>query len=1012
MSVQTSKTVGTARTENTTSSCLNEDYQEDEENISSARTKESYKVRFFDGKAPGTADDGKVNKGPNQQNQNWGRTGLLLIEGGTIILRVLFDEKVKQMANGNLSAYLKIPANYQTLFDLYHGKVISPLQWDVLYPTSNANGVNSLELDIIMLHILVIHTCQFKGDVLMDIQKLEKRRDIMYDFAKDAKITDAKFETEYEAVGAVLAKLTVTRELGRDVENRIKNMVKNLKIITMSKEEIITYLGILKRWYLCDIDIRKAVKELKPLLKNGQGETKKAKDILAKLKMLAEDNSNKLHDMKDIKEELEKLASDLEGITKKKTKLKTVLNILSVLTPRFSQPFNIESIGLSIPSLDRWNENGVQFVLSFYCQGQLHVYTKSTKFVVEAKLKILLGDERFPEGEIAAIKALDSSKLREQLITDLHLAGIATLVFKDRSFLIVPIETTEQGYRKLMETVKVPVWKKTVSNVFQSEQVKSHLHKGGCLCISGGGDPTVMLDIRCRGSDIALSSLAGEVMTSRPSPYKWKEGPRTFVVKKYFLGKNNDSSVKGLFSTGPQCVIVDITVKKGTKVDHVMEDKFSAQLNDKNLNLKTLLAKEGVTSVTCDQGKSSITIAFSNIAAVKEFHEQFRYEDIRTFVNKLFEEAKIQKLFGNASFNIYVDVIFSIPEVECKGLPEPAAPTAPMLFNVTDITTTSVTLTWEEPLTNGGVDITGYPIERYDLGEKKWMKVGVADPNDRMYQVTNLLTSHEYYFRITAENLAGTSPKVESPESVLLSRNKVVKQPEIVTSRTEEKSKLTPRSIPKPKLSTQFSNDSKLNKADNATDNSNKQHRQETEPKERKIEENPIEQNEETTTLAEKKEKLNIDNGFNESKPVNETKDKKEIKNDIRKRDTSLKRPDTKKREPSLKRESKVNHDSAYKQGTLTRDGSLKRSKKDGGFHSKGEKKASEQDLAVNHYTTERKGVRGVSSEKSNNADKRYTRDRIITASSDGQKRKEKNRGKKSKRSSRPFWKKRTAWTN
>lgn len=101
-----------------------------------------------------------------------------------------------------------------------------------------------------------------------------------------------------------------------------------------------------------------------------------------------------------------------------------------------------------------------------------------------------------------------------------------------------------------------------------------------------------------------------------------------------------------------------------------------------------------------------------------------------------------------------------------------AAPTAPMLFNVTDITTTSVTLTWEEPLTNGGVDITGYPIERYDLGEKKWMKVGVADPNDRMYQVTNLLTSHEYYFRITAENLAGTSPKVESPESVLLSRNK------------------------------------------------------------------------------------------------------------------------------------------------------------------------------------------------------------------------------------------------
>ena len=260
MSERKLETAGTARTDKTIST-----YITDETN--SARTKDSYKVRFFDGKAPGTADDGRVNKEPHPHNQNWGRTGLLLMEGGTIILRLLFDEKVKQTTNGNLAAYLKMPANYQILFDLYQGKVLSPLQWDVIYPSSAAQLVTSLDFDIIILYILVLHTCQYKGDQLIELQMIEKRRDSLYEFSKDAKITDAKFDTEYEAIGAVLTKLIVTRELGREVESRIKNMVKNLKTIMMTKEEIVIYLDVLKRWYLSDIDMRKGLKELKPLLK-------------------------------------------------------------------------------------------------------------------------------------------------------------------------------------------------------------------------------------------------------------------------------------------------------------------------------------------------------------------------------------------------------------------------------------------------------------------------------------------------------------------------------------------------------------------------------------------------------------------------------------------------------------------------------------------------------------------------------------------------------------------------
>ena len=95
------------------------------------------------------------------------------------------------------------------------------------------------------------------------------------------------------------------------------------------------------------------------------------------------------------------------------------------------------------------------------------------------------------------------------MITDLHLSGVGTLLFKKISFAVAPIEASDQGYRKLLERVKIPFWKTTVTNILQNEQLKSHLSKGECLCISMGGDPTVIVEIRCRGSDIALSSPTG-----------------------------------------------------------------------------------------------------------------------------------------------------------------------------------------------------------------------------------------------------------------------------------------------------------------------------------------------------------------------------------------------------------------------------------------------------------------------------------------------------------------------
>jgi hypothetical protein len=60
----------------------------------------------------------------------------------------------------------------------------------LLYQGNKGDVVTILELDVIILYILVIHTFQFKCELLMDIHKIEKRRDCLYEYAKDARIID------------------------------------------------------------------------------------------------------------------------------------------------------------------------------------------------------------------------------------------------------------------------------------------------------------------------------------------------------------------------------------------------------------------------------------------------------------------------------------------------------------------------------------------------------------------------------------------------------------------------------------------------------------------------------------------------------------------------------------------------------------------------------------------------------------------------------------------------------
>ncbi|KAG2470302.1 TITIN protein, partial [Polypterus senegalus] len=101
------------------------------------------------------------------------------------------------------------------------------------------------------------------------------------------------------------------------------------------------------------------------------------------------------------------------------------------------------------------------------------------------------------------------------------------------------------------------------------------------------------------------------------------------------------------------------------------------------------------------------------------------------------------------------------------GLPGP--PSKPI---VTEHTNTSMLVTWEPPLDNGGATITGYWLEKREVGGVYWARVNrgpVTKPAVKglEYNVLRLIEGVEYQFRVMATNIVGTGPPSEPSDPVL-----------------------------------------------------------------------------------------------------------------------------------------------------------------------------------------------------------------------------------------------------
>eukprot|EP00095_Tigriopus_kingsejongensis_P003097 snap_masked-scaffold1025_size69488-processed-gene-0.4 protein:Tk03097 transcript:snap_masked-scaffold1025_size69488-processed-gene-0.4-mRNA-1 annotation:"hypothetical protein D910_05908" len=98
-----------------------------------------------------------------------------------------------------------------------------------------------------------------------------------------------------------------------------------------------------------------------------------------------------------------------------------------------------------------------------------------------------------------------------------------------------------------------------------------------------------------------------------------------------------------------------------------------------------------------------------------------------------------------------IEETFSTTKTTPKSLP--GSPSV----QVTDVTSRSVTLQWSPPSNTGGVELTGYILEKQLATSNKWEKVATVDSSVTLFKVDNLKEKSEYFFRISAENEVGAS---------------------------------------------------------------------------------------------------------------------------------------------------------------------------------------------------------------------------------------------------------------
>jgi hypothetical protein len=184
-----------------------------------------------------------------KENSNFARLCRLLIDGGTQVLRDVFDSI---RPPSTLHSVLHSPAVHNTLKGLKAKRILTPHQWSRLYP-STSTSVTSEGFDITLLFILLRNICSLTPPATgwdkpplavdtskeADLARIKSYRNELYAHITETAISDIDFEKYWKEIEALFLRLGGT-SYQPDIER--------LTVETMDPEDEQYFIKAIEEW--------------------------------------------------------------------------------------------------------------------------------------------------------------------------------------------------------------------------------------------------------------------------------------------------------------------------------------------------------------------------------------------------------------------------------------------------------------------------------------------------------------------------------------------------------------------------------------------------------------------------------------------------------------------------------------------------------------------------------------------------------------------------------------------
>ena len=241
---------------------------------------------------------------------NFQRLARLLISGGTVLLREVFDVKCPP---SNLPATLQNPATEKLL---KAAKLTKP-QWDCLYPSAGTYG-KSTDFDITLLFRLLRTVCGLTPPVTgwdalpastddsleADLARIKYYRNSMYGHVtENMEISDDEFSVRWREVSEALVRVAgqISPAKAKEWKNAIDTFLKD-----PLTEEDKRHEQELQRWYQNDTEVKEYLEKVESSVKNLEKEVREqTQDIKDELGGKVESTAQEVQRLgQDIKDEL------------------------------------------------------------------------------------------------------------------------------------------------------------------------------------------------------------------------------------------------------------------------------------------------------------------------------------------------------------------------------------------------------------------------------------------------------------------------------------------------------------------------------------------------------------------------------------------------------------------------------------------------------------------------------------------------------------------------------------